>query len=183
MSQFRSVRNWNSTLFSSGEVVEDFLLWDDKTSSTTGTFSPRNCRKLLVPIIVRHQQCEMFVEMSLRDRLVSSAVFFWNDSAGLFYVYGCHLLPATTTRLFTQNLSSHAFYTCLETSNTTNNLCNFYHSKRPQVSTHEFCSWNDVLVQNWRNGFRNKLCNCTETTPTAPSLKNGISTCLEATIL
>ena len=104
----------------------------------------------------------MFVKMSLRDRLVCFADFFWNESACLLSAYGSLPLPATTNQLFSQSLSSHILCSCLEILSTTNNLCNFWHSNFQQVSTYAFCSWDDVFTQNWNCSSPNNLCKCTE---------------------
>ena len=82
--------------------------------------------------------------------------FCWNDSA-------CTPFPtAPFTQLFSQSLSSHTLCSCLEILSTTNNLCNFWHSKFQQVSTYAFCSWDDILTQKWNCSSPNILWKCTE---------------------
>ena len=85
--------------------------------------------------------------------------FCWNDSA-------CTLFPATTTQLFCHSLSSHTLCHNLEFFSTTNNNCNFWHSKFQQVSTNAFCSWDDLFTQKGNCSSANNLCNCTDTPPT-----------------
>ena len=81
--------------------------------------------------------------------------FWWNGSA-------CSPLPATTTKLFSRNLSYHTFCSCLENLSTTNNLCIFWRSKLQQVSSHAFCSWDDKFTQKWNWNSPNNLCKCTD---------------------
>ena len=88
--------------------------------------------------------------------------FCWNDSACLPYAYGSLPLPATTTQLFSQSLSSQTLCSCLESLSTTNNLCNFWHSKFQQVSTYAFFSWDDIFTQKWNCSSPKNLCKCTE---------------------
>ena len=83
----------------------------------------------------------------------------WVDSART-------LFPATTTQLFSQSLSSHTLCSCLKFLSTTNNLCNFWHSKFQQVSTYTFCSWDDIFTQKWNCNSPNNLCKCTKTPST-----------------
>ena len=66
--------------------------------------------------------------------------FCWNDSA-------CSPLPATTSQLFSQSLSSHTLCSCLEFPSTTNSLCNLWRSKFQQVSNYAFCSWDDIFLE------------------------------------
>ena len=81
--------------------------------------------------------------------------FCWNDSA-------CSPLPATTTQLFYQCLSSHTLCSCLENLSTTNSLCNLWRSNFQQVSTYAFCSWDDIFTQKWNCTSPNNLCKCTK---------------------
>ena len=92
--------------------------------------------------------------------------FCWHDAA-------CSPFPATTTQLFSQSLSSHTLCSCLEILSTTNNLCNFRHSKFQQVSTYAFYSWDDILTQKWNCSSPNNLCKCTES-PSTLSTKSSI---------
>ena len=85
--------------------------------------------------------------------------FCWNDPASSPF-------PATTTQLFSQSLSSHPLCSCLEIFSTTNNHCNFWHSKFQQVSTYAFCSWDDIFTQKWNCSSPNNLCRCTESPST-----------------
>ena len=82
--------------------------------------------------------------------------FCWNDSARIPFP------AAPFTQLFSQSLSSHTLCSCLEILSTTNNLCNFWHSKFQQVSTYAFCSWDDTFTQKWNWSSPNNLCKCTE---------------------
>ena len=79
--------------------------------------------------------------------------FCWNDSAR-------SLIPATTTQLFPQSLPSHILFSSLEFLPTTNNLSNFWHSKFEQVITYAFCSWGDIVTQNWNCSCPKNLCKC-----------------------
>ena len=88
--------------------------------------------------------------------------FCWNDSACLPYACGSLHLPATTTQLFSQSLSSHAICSCLEILATTN----FWHSKLQQVSTYAFCSWDDIFTQKWNCSSPKNLCQCNESPST-----------------
>ena len=103
----------------------------------------------------------------------------WNDSA-------CTLFPeAPFTQLSSQSLSSHTLCSCLEILSTTNNLCNFWHSKFQQVSTYAFCSWDDIITQKWNCSSPNNLCKCTEspsTLSTNTSIVSNLYLC-EETIL
>ena len=85
--------------------------------------------------------------------------YCWKDSAHTPF-------PATTTQLFSQSLSSHALCRPREILSTTNNLCNFWHSKFQQVSTCVFCSWYDIFTQTWNCSSPNNLCKCTESPST-----------------
>ena len=91
----------------------------------------------------------------------------WKKTACLQYDYGSLPLPATTTQLFSQSLSSHTLCSCLEILSTTNNLCNFWHSKFQQVSTYAFYSWDDILTQKPNCSSPNNLCKCTESPSTS----------------
>ena len=90
----------------------------------------------------------------------------WNDSACLPYAYGSLPLPATTTQLFSQSLSSHTLCSGLETLPTTNNLCNFWHRKFQQGSTYAFFSWDDIFTQKWNCSSPTNLCRFTESPST-----------------
>ena len=105
--------------------------------------------------------------------------FCWNDSARTPFLATslppvrklpspCGSLPpaAPFTHLFSQSLSSHTICSCLDILSTTNNLCNFWHSKFQQVSTYAFCSWDDLFTQKWNCSSRNNLCKCTESPST-----------------
>ena len=76
--------------------------------------------------------------------------FCWNDSA-------CSPFPAPSTQLFFQSLLSHALCSRLEILSTTNNLCDFWHSKLQQVSTYVFCSWDDIFTQKYSCSPPNNL--------------------------
>ena len=85
--------------------------------------------------------------------------FCWNESAR-------SLFPATTNQPFLQSLSSHYLCSCLEILSTTNNVYNFWHSKLQQVSTHAFCSWDDIVKQKWNCSSPKTLCKCTKSPST-----------------
>ena len=85
--------------------------------------------------------------------------FYWNDSART-------PSPATTIQLFSQSLSSHSLSSCLDFLSTTNNLCNFWHSKLQQGSTYAFCSWDDIFTHKWNCSSPNNFCKCTESSST-----------------
>ena len=92
--------------------------------------------------------------------------FCWNDS-------GRTLLPATLsppaapfTQLFSQSLSSNTLCSCLDILSTTNNLCNFWHSRFQEVSTYAFCSWDDIFTQKWNCSSPKNLCKCTKSPST-----------------
>ena len=93
--------------------------------------------------------------------------FYWNDSAR-------SLSPATTNQQFSQSLSSHILRSCLEILSTTNNLCNFWHSKLQQASNYAFCSWYDILTQKWNCSSPNILCKFTKSPSTLST-----NTCIE----
>ena len=78
----------------------------------------------------------------------------------------CNPLPATTTQLTSQSLSSHTLCGCFEVLSTTNNLCNFWHSKFQYVSTYAFCSWDDIFTQECNCSSPNNLCRCIESPST-----------------
>ena len=144
--------------FSSSEVVGLISCsWDDKTSSTTGTFPPRfqetaekvgteNYSTWLMRIVCKN--------VSLRPTDLFCR-YCWNDS-------GRTPFPATITQLFSQSLSSHTLCSCLDNFSTTNNLCNFRHSNIQQVSTYAFCSWDKIFTQKRNWSSPNNLCKCTE---------------------
>ena len=90
----------------------------------------------------------------------------WNDSARTPFPATSRPPAAPFTRLFSQSPSSHTLCSCLDILSTTNNLCNFWHSKFQQVSTYAFCSWDDKLTQKWNCSSANKLCKCTESPST-----------------
>ena len=101
--------------------------------------------------------------MSLRDRLDCLV-----DFVGMILL--C-LLPAVRLRLlspncFFQSLLSHTLCSRPEILSTTNNLCDFWHSKFQQVSTYAFCSWDDIFTQKWNCSSPNNLCKCTESPST-----------------
>ena len=85
--------------------------------------------------------------------------FCWSESA-------CTTFLATTTHLFSQGLSSHTLRSCLQIFSTTNNICNFWHSKFRQISPHEFRSWDHFLTEEWNWSSTKNLCKCVESPPT-----------------
>ena len=82
--------------------------------------------------------------------------FCWNDSP----------LFTATSQLFFQSLLSHTLCSRLEILSTTNNHCDFRHSKVQQVSTYAFCSGDDIFTQKWNCRSPNNLCKCTESPST-----------------
>ena len=110
--------------------------------------------------------------MPLRDRVICFWRICWNVSAclppvlKLLSVYGSLPLPATTTQLFSQSMSSHTLCSCLEIFSTTNSLCNFWHSKLQQVITNAFCSWDNIFTQKWNCSSPENLCKCTKSPST-----------------
>ena len=97
----------------------------------------------------------MFVKTSLRHRLVC-----FEDSVGIT------LLAFVCLLTFPQSLSSLILRSCLEFFSTTNNICIFWHSKFQQVSTHAFCSRDDILTQEWNCTSPANLSKCIETATT-----------------
>ena len=155
---------WKNFLFMRGQDIVNN--WDFLSKIS------RYCHKRLVPKNTRHDQRELFVKMTPRDRLD-----WLVDSVGMILL--CLLTPclpamlklssarslqpaAPFTQQFSQSLSSHIFCSCLEILSTTNNLYNFWHGKFQQVSTYAFCSWDDIFTQNWDCSSPNNLCKCTE---------------------
>ena len=119
----------------------------------------------------------MFVKMTPSGATGLFRRFYWNDSA--FSAF-----PSTTTQLFSQSLSN-TLYSCLENFSNTNNFCNFWRINFQQVNTYAFCSWDNIFSKNGI-AVLPKTCASTPTPrsrcrPIPPH--NGISTCLEATIL
>ena len=157
-----SVSKSNSMQFSSSEVVgEHSRSWDDKTSSTTGTYTPRfpeTATKVWYRILL-----DMIIEKSLQkclfaaDWFVLQILLEWLCSQSSF---------VTTTQLFTQSLSSNTLCRCLEILSTTNNFSKFWHSKFQQVSTYAFCTWDDIFTQKWNCSSPKNLCKCTESPTT-----------------
>ena len=92
--------------------------------------------------------------------------FCWNDFAPTPFPPTSRPPAAPFTQLVSQSLSSRTFCSCLEILSTTNNLCIFWHSKLQQVSTHAFCSWDDIFTQKWNCSSPNKLCKCTKSSST-----------------
>ena len=92
--------------------------------------------------------------------------FCWNDSARTPFPATSRPPAALFSQLFSQSLSSHTLCRCLDILSTTNNLCNFWHSKFQQVSTYAFCSWDDIFTQKWNCSSPNNLCKCTESPST-----------------
>ena len=102
-----------------------------------------------------------------------SCIFCWNDSVrtpfpatSLPYTYSSLPPSAPFTQLFSQSLSPHTPCSCLDILSTTNNLCNFWHSKIQEVSTYAFRSWDDIFTQKWNCSSPNNLCQCTESPST-----------------
>ena len=111
----------------------------------------RHCHKRLAPkFVVWHDQREMCLEMSLRDRLDCLV-----DFVGMILLPVFFLLPSPNCFL---SLLSHTLWSHLETLSTTNNLCDFWHSKFQQVITYAFCSWDDIFAQKWNWSSPNNLC-------------------------
>ena len=83
--------------------------------------------------------------------------FCWNGSARTLFL-------ATARQLFSQSLSSHILFSCLENFSATDIRFNFWHPKLQKVSTHAFCSWENIFKEEWKCGFLNNLSKSTETT-------------------
>ena len=80
--------------------------------------------------------------------------------------YGSLPPAAPFTQLFSQSLSSHTLFSCLESLSTTNSLCNSLHSKFQQVSTYAFDSSDGIFTQKWNCSSPNNLCKCTKSPST-----------------
>ena len=92
--------------------------------------------------------------------------FCWNDSARIPFPATSRPPAAPFIQLFSQSLSPHTLWSCLDIHSTTNNLRNFWHSKFQQVSTYAFYSWDDIFTQKWSCRSPNNLCKCTKTPST-----------------
>ena len=108
----------------------------------------------------------MFVKMALRDRLICFRRFCWNDSARTPISATSSPPGAPFTPLFFQSLLSHTLCSRPEILSTTNNLCNFWHSKLQHVNTYVFCHWDDIFTQKWNCSSPNNLCKCTKSPST-----------------
>ena len=132
--------------FSSGEVVGSFSFsWDDDTLSSMETFPLKLPETHLTGLIGNACKNVSSWSTGLLCR------FCWIDSP----------LPATTTEMFSECLLSHTLGSHLEMFYTTNNICNFWHSKLQQISTHTFCSWDKIFTQKEYCGSPRNLCKCT----------------------
>ena len=111
------------------------------------------------------------------SRSVVFCRFCWNDSAWTNF-------PATNTQLFSQNLSSHALFSCLELFSTTNNICNLWQSKVQQVSNPVFAVGTIYLRRNGIADLQKISASALKPRPLCRPILflNGISTCLQATI-
>ena len=92
--------------------------------------------------------------------------FCWNDCARSPFPATSRPPAAPFTQLFSQSLSSHTLCSRLDIHSTTNNLCNFWHSKFQQVSTYAFCSWDDLFTQKWNSSSPNNLYKRTDSLST-----------------
>ena len=94
------------------------------------------------------------------------ARFCRSDSAWLHCDDGFHSLPAITTQLSSQSLSSHTFCSSPEISSTTINPCNCWHGKFEHLSTHTFCSWDHKFCAKRELLYSEKNSKCTESPST-----------------
>ena len=78
--------------------------------------------------------------------------FCWKDSS-------CSCLLATTTKLFSQSLSSRTLCSFLEIFSYTKINCKFWQSKFKQISIQAFSTWDDIFRQERNGGSPNNLCN------------------------
>ena len=148
--------------FSSSEKVRSISCsWDDKTSSTTGSF-PLRFPKLQQKVGTKSYSTRLTRNVCKNVSPRSTDLFCslcWNDSAR-------SPLPATTTQLFFQSLSSHTLCSCLELLSTTNNLRSFWQCNFQQVSPNVFCSWDDSFTLKRKSSSPNNLCMCTDSPST-----------------
>ena len=108
--------------------------------------------------LIKRKYCQNVTSRTLG----SVCRFSWDDSL-------CSLFPATTTQLFSHSPSSRTLFSCFETVSTTNEFYNFWRSKFQQVSTHAFCSQDDVLTQKRNCGSPKNLRKSTESPSTLSS--------------
>ena len=80
--------------------------------------------------------------------------------------------PFPFTQFFFQSSLSHTLCSRLEWLSTTNNLCDFWHSKLQYVSTYAFCCWDDIFTQKWNRSSPNNLCKSTKTPPPLSSYRS-----------
>ena len=133
--------SWINFLFMRGQDIVNNWDFPCKVS--------RHCHKRLVPkIVVWHDQREMFLKMSLRDRLDCLV-----DSVSMILL--C-LLPLPNC--FLQSFLSHILCSRLERLSTANNLCNLWCSNLQHVSTYACCCWDDIFTQKWNCSSPNNLC-------------------------
>ena len=92
--------------------------------------------------------------MSLRDRL-----FCFKLLTGML----------ATSKLFSQCLFSYVFGSSSETFLPANNISYLWHCKLQQISTHAFCSWEDIFSQERNGGSPNTLRKGSKTTPSLTS--------------
>ena len=134
-------------------MYRNHVLWQTWTSmqKKTWDFSPKfsdNASKILVPqIVVWYDEREMFVKMSLCDRLDCLI-----DFVGLIFLF------TTAIQLFFQSLLSNILCSRLESIYTANNFSSLCRSKLLHVSTDVFCRWDDIFTQEWNCSSPNKLC-------------------------
>ena len=130
-----------------------FCSWDDKTLPTTWNFPPiypetaETCPTYF---------CEMFVILSLRDRLICFCRSSWKKIACLHYGFEYFPHSATSAQLF-QNSSSHTVCSSLELFSTINNLRIFWRIKIHRVSADMFCSWEVIFMRNFELRFPQEL--------------------------
>ena len=137
--------SWINFLFMPEQDVVKFWDFPSKIS--------RHYHKRLVPKFVWHDQREMFVKMSLRDRLDCLVGFV-----------GLILLCLLPLRNCFFSLLSHTLCCCLERCSTANNLSNLWCSKLQHVSTYSFCRWY-ISTQKGNCSSTNNLCK----SPRSPS--------------
>ena len=147
--------------FSSTEAVGQISCSrDDKTSSTSLAFPPR------FP-----ETASKGWYWNIPDMIIEKCLWKCLSASDWF------VLQILLQRLCFQSFSSYNYRSVFSKSvfphslqlfwklSTTNNLCNFWHSKFQQINTHPFCCWDDIFTQNWSCSSPNNFCNCTESPP------------------
>ena len=133
----------------------------------------RHCHKRLVTEIAGwHDQREMFVKMSPRDRLDCLVDFVGMILLCLLPPCRTPSAPCSFTQLFFQKFLSHTLCCRLERISTTKNLSNLWCSKLQHVSTYAFCSWEDMFTRKWNCCSPNNLCKSSKSLPPLSSFRS-----------